>query len=160
VDGTHVVRAAHVSLITAVIGTRLDLVSKEFRLLPRREVTALIDLVPVDEVVEVLYGQATRRTVDLAGKDRHGHRNRDLHGVEGAVPHTSQYDREEEGVPVFVNQYSETSSSISSGVSERWSSPPLSADSPVAEFRVGATRAPRKESGQHPGSLIDRSGRW
>jgi hypothetical protein len=34
-------------------------------------VTALVDLIPV-EVVEVLIGPATRRTVDLVGKDRHG----------------------------------------------------------------------------------------
>ena len=66
--GTHLVRAAHVSLISAVIGTQLDFVSEEFRLLPRRELTALIDLVPVDQVVEVLEGSATRRTVVLAGK--------------------------------------------------------------------------------------------
>jgi hypothetical protein len=46
----------------------LDFVSEEFRLLPRRELTALIDLVPVDQVVEVLEGSATRRTVVLAGK--------------------------------------------------------------------------------------------
>ena len=46
----------------------MDLGSEEFRLFPRREVTALLDLVPIDELVIGTLGPASWRTVNLAGK--------------------------------------------------------------------------------------------
>jgi hypothetical protein len=61
---------------------RAELGTEEFRLFPRREVTALVDLVEIDELVITTLGPASWRTVDLAGKDRHGSRDGDVHGVE------------------------------------------------------------------------------
>ena len=57
---------------------RAQLLGEELRLLPRREVTALVDLVEVDELGIGALGPAPRRLVDLAGKHRHGDRDRDL----------------------------------------------------------------------------------
>jgi hypothetical protein len=42
-------------------------------------VTALVDLVEVDEVVISTLSPAAWRTIDLARKDRHGSRNGDVH---------------------------------------------------------------------------------
>src|SRR2546422_10627862 len=57
---------------------RADLGSEEFRLFPRREVTALVDLVKVDELVIGTLGPALWRTIDLARKHRHRNRDRDV----------------------------------------------------------------------------------
>src|SRR5215213_9209062 len=66
---------------------RSDLGSEEFRLFERREVTALVDLVPINELVKILFGPASRRAVYLAGKDRHGNRDRwDVHGIDWTHP--------------------------------------------------------------------------
>jgi hypothetical protein len=51
---------------------RSDLVSEEFRLFERREVTAPLDLVPIDELVIGTLGPASWLTIDFAGKDHHG----------------------------------------------------------------------------------------
>jgi len=42
--------------------------SEVFRLFPHREVTALLDLIPIDELVIGTLDPASWRTVDLAGK--------------------------------------------------------------------------------------------
>src|SRR5215218_8719890 len=63
-----------------------DLLGEQLRLLPRREVTTLVDLVEVDELGIGLLGPAARGLILLAGKDAHGHRNRDALGVEKATP--------------------------------------------------------------------------
>jgi hypothetical protein len=45
-------------------------------------VTALSDLVEIDELVITTLGPASWRTVDVTGKDCHGSRNGDVHDVE------------------------------------------------------------------------------
>src|SRR5438093_7833720 len=61
---------------------RINYVRDTVGLFPRREVTALLDLVPINELVITLLDPASWRTIDLAGKDRHCRRDRDVHGVE------------------------------------------------------------------------------
>src|SRR5215213_6475012 len=63
-----------------------DLLGEQLRLLPRREVTALVDLVEVDQVGVGLLGPAPRGLVLLAGKDAHGNRDGDTLCVEKATP--------------------------------------------------------------------------
>src|SRR5215217_3221127 len=58
---------------------------EQLRLLPRREVAALVDLDEVDEVGVGLLDPAPRRLILLAGKDAHGYRTRDALGVEKAA---------------------------------------------------------------------------
>src|SRR5437899_548515 len=55
-----------------------QLAREELRLLPRREMPALVYLVEVDQVLVGAAGPGLRRTVDVLGKDRDGHRKRDL----------------------------------------------------------------------------------
>ena len=57
---------------------RADLLREELRLLPRREVPALVDLVEVDQVAIGPPGPRLRGSIDLVRKDRDGHRERDL----------------------------------------------------------------------------------
>jgi hypothetical protein len=87
-------------------------------------VAALVDLVPVHQVVLAPLGPASRRTINLAGKDRHGGRDGDVHRVE-VIGVFSQYSRAED-VPELVSQWSMLSS-ISSRVSDRSGSPRRSA---------------------------------
>ena len=61
---------------------RADLGSEEIRLFPRCEVTAPVDLVERNEPVLTTLGPALWRTANLAGKDRHGSGDRDVHGIE------------------------------------------------------------------------------
>src|SRR5713101_3485651 len=61
---------------------RTELGGEEFRLLPLRKVTALIGLMEINELVITTLSPASWRTADLAGKDRYGSRDRDVHGVE------------------------------------------------------------------------------
>ena len=61
-----------------------DLVGEELSHFPRREVTALFDLVPIDELLEGLFTPIARRTVGRAGEGRHRDDLRDLDGVERA----------------------------------------------------------------------------
>src|SRR5918997_2148848 len=64
-----------------------DLRCEELRLLPGGEVTALVDLVPVDEVAEGPLSPAPRRAVDLGREHRDRHREgRDVERVERAAP--------------------------------------------------------------------------
>src|SRR5215203_710011 len=64
---------------------RADLVREELRLLPCREVPALLDFVEINEVGVGLFSPAARRLILLPGKDAHGYRNRDPLGVEKAT---------------------------------------------------------------------------
>src|SRR3712207_5593239 len=65
-------------------GSELD--REELRLLPSGEVTALVDLVPVDQIVKGLLRPASGCSVDLAWKDRYGDRDfLDLDRVEGTA---------------------------------------------------------------------------
>src|SRR5690349_22668967 len=57
---------------------RAQLGREELRLLPRGEVTAVVDFVEVDEVAVRARGPALRRAVDLARKYRYGDRDRDV----------------------------------------------------------------------------------
>src|SRR5512134_212125 len=57
---------------------RADLGREELRLFPRREVTALVDLVEVDEIAISALGPALGCAIDLAGKHGYPDRNRDL----------------------------------------------------------------------------------
>src|SRR5215470_4038115 len=59
--------------------------TEELRLFPRREVTALVDLVVIDELGIGPLSPAARRLILLAGKDAHGHRDGDALGVEKAT---------------------------------------------------------------------------
>jgi hypothetical protein len=65
-------------------------------------VTALVDLVPINELVITPLGPASWRTVDLTGKDGHGRRDRDVHRIEvvGVILPVEPRG----GVPVFVSQ--------------------------------------------------------
>src|SRR5438128_12549069 len=63
-------------------GTNLG--GEEFRLLPGREVVALVDFVEVDEVGVGLLGPTPRRLIKLSREDAHGSRNRDALDVEEA----------------------------------------------------------------------------
>src|SRR5687767_6727853 len=58
------------------------LAREEVRLLPGREVVALVDFVEVDEVGVGLLGPTPRRLIELARKDAHGGRDGDALGVE------------------------------------------------------------------------------
>src|SRR5215204_2399904 len=57
---------------------------EELRLLPGREVVALVDLVEVDEVGIGLLGPTARRLIELTREDAHGGRNRGALDVEEA----------------------------------------------------------------------------
>ena len=61
-----------------------DLEGEQLRLLPGREVVALVDLVEVDEVGVGLLGPTPRRLVELSREDAHGSRNLDALDVEEA----------------------------------------------------------------------------
>src|SRR5947208_8829791 len=63
-------------------GTNLG--GEEFRLLPGREVVALVDCVEVDEVGVGLLGPAPRRLIELPRKHAHGGRDGDALDVEEA----------------------------------------------------------------------------
>src|SRR5262245_23152261 len=64
-----------------------ELFREQFWLLPSREMSAFLDLVPVDELLEGLLSPAARSAVDLPGKDCHRNRHlRDLHRVERPAP--------------------------------------------------------------------------
>ena len=58
-----------------------ELGREELRLLPRREVAALVDLVEVDQVAIGAPGPCLRGAIDLPRKDRDGDRERDLGGL-------------------------------------------------------------------------------
>src|SRR5215831_14740244 len=58
-----------------------ELGTEQLRLLPRGEVTALVDLVEVDQVAIGAAGPCLRGPIDLAREDRDGHRERDLGGL-------------------------------------------------------------------------------
>src|SRR5687767_13408555 len=60
------------------------LAREEVRLLPGREVVALVDFVEVDEVGVGLLGPAPRRLIELSRKDADGSRNCDALDVEEA----------------------------------------------------------------------------
>src|SRR5215203_193548 len=55
------------------------------RLLPCREMAALVRLVVIDQLRIRPLGPASRSLILLAGKDAHGHRNGDALGVEKAA---------------------------------------------------------------------------
>jgi hypothetical protein len=81
-------------------------------------VSALVDLVEVDQVAIGPPGSRLRGSIALPRKDRDGHRERDRGGpLRGrksrAVSATSQQSRPDE-VALFVSQYSVMSSSTSS----------------------------------------------
>ena len=57
-----------------------ELGGEKLRLLPRREVTTLVDLVEVDQVTVGAPGPRLRNSIDLVRKHRDGHRERDLGG--------------------------------------------------------------------------------
>src|SRR5688500_5432406 len=62
---------------------RPDLGREQLRLLPRGEVPALVDLLPIDELLEALLAPAPWRAVNLARKYGYGHRDlADLDRVE------------------------------------------------------------------------------
>src|SRR5688572_27242560 len=63
---------------------RAYLCREQQRLFPRREVTASVELVVVDQVGIRLLRPTARGFILLAGKNAHGHRNRDALGVEKA----------------------------------------------------------------------------
>src|SRR5439155_14321731 len=65
-DGAHVVRAAPSLQLAQRSERRAELGREEFRLFPRREVTALVDLVEIDQLVIATLIPALWRTVDLA----------------------------------------------------------------------------------------------
>src|SRR3982074_3838481 len=55
--------------------------AEQLRLFPGREVSALVDLVEVDQVAIGAPGPSLRASIDLRGKSRDGHRQRDLGGL-------------------------------------------------------------------------------
>jgi hypothetical protein len=70
-------------LITQRPEGRAQLLAEYLRLLPRSEVAALVNLVPVDEVAEGAVTPASRRRVDLGREYADGDREFwDLDGVE------------------------------------------------------------------------------
>jgi hypothetical protein len=58
---------------------------EQLGLLPRREVTALVNLVVIDELWICLLCPTPRGLILLAGKNTHCHRNGDALGVEKAT---------------------------------------------------------------------------
>src|SRR5262245_21993598 len=60
---------------------RADLLREELRLFPRGEVTALVELVVIDELGIGALGPAPRRLIEFVGKDAHG--NREGHAFDG-----------------------------------------------------------------------------
>jgi hypothetical protein len=62
---------------------RSDLGHEDFRLFPRREVTAPLGFVPTNKLVITTFGPASWRAVDLTGKDRDSGSDGDAGGVEG-----------------------------------------------------------------------------
>src|SRR5215207_3968427 len=66
-----------------------ELLGEELRLLPGREVVALVDLVEVDEVGIGLLGPGPRGLVELVGEDAHRRRDGDpldVEEAEGVLP--------------------------------------------------------------------------
>src|SRR5262245_15418130 len=60
---------------------------EQFWLLPSREMSAFVDFVPVDELLEGLLSPAARSAVDLPGEDCHRNRHlRNLNCVERPAP--------------------------------------------------------------------------
>jgi hypothetical protein len=87
----------------------------KLRLFPGREVAALIDLVEVNEFVKSAPSPRFWCSIELARKDRDGHRERNLAGLlragrKRAAPLVLPVKRAED-VAVFVSQYSVMSSS-------------------------------------------------
>lgn len=64
---------------------RADLFGEELGLFEGREVTALVDLVPVDELAIAELGPTARRSVDFAREDGHADRDVDVDGEEREV---------------------------------------------------------------------------
>src|ERR1700751_4835914 len=60
---------------------RSEFLTEELRLLPRREVAALVHLVEVDQVAIRAPRPCLRGTIDVLGKHRDGDRQRDLAGL-------------------------------------------------------------------------------
>src|SRR5262245_41685939 len=60
---------------------RSELGTEELRLFPRGEVSALVDLVEVDQVAMGVPGPCLRGSIDLLRKYRDGHWERDLRGL-------------------------------------------------------------------------------
>lgn len=76
--GAHVVRAAASSPLAERSEHRAEFGREQLRLFPRREVTALVDPMKINEVVITTLGPSFWRTVDLARKHRHGNGDRDV----------------------------------------------------------------------------------
>src|SRR5262249_25807573 len=74
-------RRSHGNLLPQGLERRTQLRREQLRLLPRREVTALVDLVEVDQVLVGTPGPCLRRSIDVLREDRDGYRQRDLGGL-------------------------------------------------------------------------------
>src|SRR5256712_3730211 len=81
----HHARARSGASLNLLFAQRLEggaqLLAEDLGLFPGREVAALVNLVPVDEVAEIALAPTLRRPIDLGRK--HGDRDRELRDVDG-----------------------------------------------------------------------------